>query len=200
MRACPSNSLQPLGLAAGLGAVFSPVVTPRRGPCDPGCTACNQVCPTGAIAPLPKSERIKAKLGTARIFRQKCLAWEMGKKCLICDEVCPFDAIEFRMRPDGRLAVPFVNENKCGGCGFCEHYCPVQATPAIVVEPMMALRLLKGSYRVAARQGAMSSSWVEGGLPIMADRPPGNGMRTRCPRGSPGNRHRETSLLWVSAS
>lgn len=152
MQACPTNSLQPLGLAAGVSAVFSPVVTPRRGPCEPGCNACNRVCPTGAIAPLSIVEKQKAKVGTARIFRQKCLAWELDKKCLICDEVCPFNAIEFRNLPGNPIAVPFVNENKCAGCGFCEHYCPVRAVPAIVVEPMMALRLSEGSYRAAARE------------------------------------------------
>lgn len=156
IQACPTNSLQPLGLAAGLSAVFSPVITPRRGPCDPGCNACGQVCPTGAIPPLPMMEKLRAKVGTARIFRQKCLAWELQKKCLICDEVCPFDAIEFRMLPGNPIAVPFVNENKCAGCGFCEHYCPIRAIPAIMVEPMLALRLSGGSYRVAARERGYS--------------------------------------------
>lgn len=152
MQACPTNSLQPIGLEAGLSAFFSPVITPRRGPCEPGCNACGTVCPTGALPPLPLEEKQNAKVGTARIFRQKCLAWELDKKCLICDEVCPYDAIEFRKLPDMRIAVPFVNENKCAGCGYCEHYCPVQAIPAIVVEPMLALRLSKGSYRAAARE------------------------------------------------
>ena len=152
MQACPTNSLQPLGLGAGLSAVFSPVVTPRRGPCEPSCNACSRICPTAAIAHLPLTEKLKAKVGTARIFRQKCLAWELEKKCLICDEVCPFDAIKFRKLSANTIAVPFVDENKCAGCGFCEHYCPVRATPAIVVEPMMALRLSEGSYRAEARK------------------------------------------------
>ena len=156
MQACPTNSLQPLGVAAGLSAIFSPVITPRRGPCDPGCNACGRVCPTGAIAPLPMMEKLKAKVGTARLFRQKCLAWELQKKCLICDEVCPFDAIEFRKLPGQPIAVPFVNENKCAGCGYCEHFCPVRATPAIVVEPMLAIRLYAGSYRAAARERGYS--------------------------------------------
>ncbi len=152
LQACPTNSLQPLGLAAGLSAFFSPVITPRRGPCEPSCNTCGRVCPTGAIAPLPMVEKLKAKVGTARIFRQKCLAWELEKKCLICDEVCPFDAIEFRKRSGSPIAVPYVNENKCAGCGYCEHHCPVRAIPAIVVEPMLALRLSEGSYRAAARE------------------------------------------------
>jgi formate hydrogenlyase subunit 6/NADH:ubiquinone oxidoreductase subunit I len=172
MHTCPTNSLQPLGLEAGFSAWFSPVVTPRRGPCDPGCNACGGVCPTGAIARLPLAEKLKAKVGTARISRQRCLAWEMEKKCLICDEVCPFDAIEFR-RPDGRrIAVPSVNENRCAGCGYCENFCPVRATPAITVAPMEAIRLTGGSYRAAARErgyiletgsnnGSRSASYID---------------------------------------
>ena len=152
MRACPTNTLQPLGLEAGLTAFFSPVVTPRRGPCEPNCNNCGRVCPTSAIPQLPLAEKQKAKMGTARIFRQKCLAWELDKKCLICDEFCPYDAVEFRVLPGMRIAVPFVDESKCSGCGLCEYNCPVQATPAIVVEPMLALRLSKGSYRDAARE------------------------------------------------
>jgi len=152
MQACPTNTLQPLGWQAGLSALYSPVVKPRRGPCAPDCTACGDVCPTGSLRPLHPEEKLKAKVGTARIFRQKCLAWEFDKKCLICDEVCPFDAIEFRKLPDMHIAVPFVNEKKCFGCGYCEYHCPVQAVPAIVVEPMQALRLSGGSYRTAARE------------------------------------------------
>jgi len=185
MHACPTNSLQPLGMAAGLSAVFSPVLTLRRGPCEPSCNACNQVCPTGAISPLHIIERQKAKVGTASIFRQKCLAWEFGKKCLICDEVCPFDAIEFRMIPGNTIAVPFVNENKCAGCGFCEHYCPVRAVPAIVVEPMMTLRLAEGSYRIAVReQGFILELGRKGtsGYREPENRYPGNWMGMGCRR------------------
>lgn len=152
MFACPTNSLQPLGLAAGVSALFSPVVTPRRGPCEPTCIACGHACPTRAILPLPANERPYAKIGTARIVRHKCLAWELEKKCLICDEVCPFDAIEFRKLADMPVAVPFVREYKCAGCGYCEHHCPVQALPAIQVGPMQALRLSAGSYPATARQ------------------------------------------------
>ena len=47
--------------------------------------------------------------------------------------------------------MPFVVEYHCSGCGFCEHHCPVEARPAIVVEPMEALRLSTGSYRQEGR-------------------------------------------------
>jgi ferredoxin len=151
LAACPTNTLQPFGLDAGLPGLLTPVITPQIGPCDPTCTACGQACPTRAIRALLPSERIWAKVGTAHILRQKCLAWEFDRKCLVCDEVCPYDAIELRREPGLKVAVPFVVENRCSGCGFCEHHCPVEAQPAIVVAPMEALRLSTGSYRREGR-------------------------------------------------
>ena len=150
LKACPTNTLQPLGLTAGLSAFYSPKAVPRRGPCEPLCNVCGHVCPTDAIRPLPQDEKIWAKIGTAYVIREKCLAWELGRKCLICDEVCPYNAVEFKKVAASPVAVPFVHENKCSGCGFCEHYCPVRARAAIVVEPMDEIRLEDGSYR---RQG-----------------------------------------------
>jgi MauM/NapG family ferredoxin protein len=152
MKACPTNTLQPMGLFAGFAAFFSPRVIPRRGPCKPTCNVCGQVCPTGAVRALPLAEKIWAKIGTAHILRHKCLAWEFGKKCLICDEFCSYNALDFKMVDDIPVAVPFVDESKCSGCGLCEHNCPVQARAAIVVEPMGSLRLATGSYPVRGRE------------------------------------------------
>ncbi|MEZ4528200.1 MAG: 4Fe-4S binding protein [Desulfobacterales bacterium] len=147
MKACPTNTLQPAGLTAGFQGFFSPVITPRKGACEAHCNTCGQVCPTGAIAPLPLEEKICAKIGTAQILRHKCLAWEFDRKCLVCDEVCPYNAIDLKTLPDQKVPVPFVNESRCAGCGFCEFHCPVQARAAIVIEPMEAIRLQSGSYR-----------------------------------------------------
>ena len=152
LQACPTNTLQPFGLSAGLPGLLTPVITPQIGPCDPTCNICGQICPTGAIRALSPAERVWAKVGTAQVLRTKCLAWEFDRKCLVCDEVCPFDAIELKRVPDLKVAVPFVDEKRCSGCGFCEHHCPVEALPAIVVEPMEALRLDKGSLQAEARR------------------------------------------------
>lgn len=155
MRACPTNTLQPLGLQAGTVALFSPRLTPRRGPCAPECALCGQVCPTGAIRALPLVEKQWAKIGTATILRHACLAWEWNKKCLVCDEVCPYDAITLQRIPGHPIAVPFVDGGKCSGCGYCQYHCPVQSASAIVVEPMEAARLESGSYREAGRAAGL---------------------------------------------
>jgi MauM/NapG family ferredoxin protein len=144
MAACPTNTLQPLWFDAGLLGIFSPAVIPRKNFCDPLCTACGNACPTAAIQILSQSQRPWAKIGTAVIFRQQCLAWEYKKSCMVCDEVCPYDAVEFEKKPDLPYPVPHVIEDRCAGCGHCEHACPVYNQAAIVVTPMNALRLGPG--------------------------------------------------------
>ncbi len=151
MTACPTNTLQPIWFAAGFPALFSPALTPRRGFCDPQCHECGNVCPTDAIRPIEKSDRIWAKTGTAHMIRQKCLAWEFKKSCMVCDEVCPYDAIEFLNEKGIKVSVPHVMENKCAGCGYCEHFCPVQNQAAILVTLMDALRMNQGKYEDRAR-------------------------------------------------
>ncbi|MCP4347198.1 MAG: 4Fe-4S dicluster domain-containing protein [Desulfobacterales bacterium] len=151
MAACPTNTLQPIWLDSGFAGLFSPRLVPRRKFCDPKCNRCGEVCPTGAIRNLTKKDRIWAKTGTAVIFRRKCLAWEYRKSCMVCDEVCPFDAIEFKKEAGNPFAVPRVKENKCAGCGYCEYFCPVRNQAAIVVTPMGALRLSRGSYEKEGR-------------------------------------------------
>jgi MauM/NapG family ferredoxin protein len=156
MKACPTNTLQPIGLEAGLAAFFSPSAIVRRGPCEPGCNACGQVCPTSAIRALSEEEKIWAKIGTAQILRHRCLAWEFDRKCLVCDEVCPYDAITLRKMEGIKAEVPFVDETRCSGCGFCEFHCPVQNQSAIEVSPMAALRIATGSYRETGIQQGFS--------------------------------------------
>ncbi|MFC1867848.1 4Fe-4S binding protein [Thermodesulfobacteriota bacterium] len=154
MIACPKNALQPIWIKAGFAGLFSPALVPRRGACSPECNNCGAICPTGAIRNLPIQERLWAKLGTAVILREKCLAWEHQKRCMVCDEVCPFGAVRFRYEPGNPVPVPEVFEDRCSGCGHCEHHCPVQNQAAIIVAPMGALRLSEGSFKEQGeRQG-----------------------------------------------
>ncbi len=151
--ACPTNTLQPAWLASGALGMFSPVVTPARGFCDPACHACARACPTTAIRRLA-DERTYAKIGTAEVLRDHCLAWAKKKRCLVCDEVCPYDAIALKPEPGYTVGVPHVDPARCAGCGFCEKHCPetAQATgeKAIVIRTRDALRIATGSMRAAA--------------------------------------------------
>ena len=53
MKVCPTSGLQPALAEAGLEGIWTPILKPRLGYCDYGCNACGQVCPSGAIPPLP---------------------------------------------------------------------------------------------------------------------------------------------------
>ena len=148
MKACPENALQPAWVAAGAAGVFSPIVVPRRGPCEPDCTICGQVCPTAAIAPLSLQEKHWAKIGTAVVLQHRCLAWAEGRRCMVCQEVCPYGSIAIVQKSGQAVPVPVVDASRCFGCGYCETHCPVRV-PAIVVEPLNALRLPEGAGYMA---------------------------------------------------
>jgi MauM/NapG family ferredoxin protein len=152
MKACPTNTLQPTWWRAGPEGIFTPVLTMRLAACAQNCTTCGQVCPTGAIRNLPLIEKRHAKLGTAWIIRQNCLVWEQDKKCLVCDEACPYDAVSFRPVPGLSNPAPFVQENRCLGCGWCETRCPVTGAAAIRVNVIGEVRLAEGSYQEKARE------------------------------------------------
>jgi MauM/NapG family ferredoxin protein len=157
MKACPTNSLQPAGFAVGLEGVFSPFLTPRRGPCEPDCHVCGSVCPTRAITPLPQEEKHWAKVGTAVVAPGRCLAWAEGRRCVVCEEVCPYGAVAVIQNSGARFGVPVpvVRPDRCFGCGYCEYYCPVRM-PAIVVQPLGALRLAGSRYAEAGRAAGLS--------------------------------------------
>lgn len=152
VKACLTNTLQPVWFEAGLAGLWTPKVTARLAGCEQGCAACGQVCPTGAVRPLSLEEKLFAKIGTARIEKSRCIAWEQDKKCLICDEICPYNAISSQLLPDHPVTVPVIDENKCNGCGYCENKCPVVGESAILVEPLGELRLAQGSYRDKAKE------------------------------------------------
>jgi ferredoxin len=132
--------------------LWTPKVTARRAGCEQGCNLCGSICPTGAIRPLPLDEKPFAKIGTARIIKTRCIAWEQDKRCLICDEICPYNAISSQFLGGRPVTVPVIDENKCNGCGYCESKCPVAGESAIVVEPTGELRLASGSYKEKAKE------------------------------------------------
>jgi MauM/NapG family ferredoxin protein len=152
IKGCLTNTLQPVWFEAGLSGVWTPKITARLAGCEQGCNLCGQVCPTAAIRPLTLEEKSFAKVGTARIDKTRCIAWEQDKKCLICDEICPYNAIVSQFVTGHPITVPVIDEDKCNGCGYCECKCPVAGESAIMVEPAGELRLAAGSYKEKARE------------------------------------------------
>jgi MauM/NapG family ferredoxin protein len=156
MRACVTNTIQPAWLESGPEGIWSPRLMMRYAACEQQCEICGQVCPTGAIRPLDLQEKLHAKIGTAFLVKERCLAWEQDIKCLICDEQCPYNAITMEPLAGHRNTVPYVDERRCNGCGICEDKCPVDGESAIIVDPNGEVRLASGSYVARAKELGLS--------------------------------------------
>jgi MauM/NapG family ferredoxin protein len=148
MRVCPNNALHPTLLEAGAEGIWTPILIPRIGYCEPTCTLCTQVCPTGAILELSINDKIgddknpPVHIGTAFIDRGRCLPWAMGKTCIVCEEWCPTSPKAIYLKEekiidrDGNSATikrPYVDPHLCTGCGACEFACPVVDKAAVSV-------------------------------------------------------------------
>jgi len=180
MKACPTNGLQPAWFSSGIAGMFSPALIPRKGACDPNCNACGHVCPTQAITKLPLEEKQAAKIGTAIIHEDDCIAWKENKRCVVCQELCPYGAVILTQK--GReVPVPEISEGRCFGCGYCEQHCPVEPA-AITIKPRNALRIHTTKYRTAAGKAGLSltlqekddGAWLPDMPPLKeGDLPPG---------------------------
>jgi len=163
-KACPGPVLHPAGFEAGLDALWTPVAVPTWAGCRQECNFCGQVCPTGAIRPLPLEAKRRTPMGLAAVNKAMCLPHSGRRDCQLCYDECRaagYDAIEMREIqlevgdvPDGalsateleeasRILAPVVDPAKCVGCGLCEYRCHAAwvrqrgelAASAIVVTP-----------------------------------------------------------------
>lgn len=130
--ACPTKVLQPAFLEYGLAGMMQPFMDFGSGLCTYECTACSEVCPTGAIFRLTIEQKKKTQVGVAKFIQANCIVETHGTDCGACSEHCPTKAVN--MVPyKGKLVIPEVKEDICVGCGACEHACPVSPYKAIFV-------------------------------------------------------------------
>lgn len=156
MNVCPNNALHPTFLQAGFEGIWSPILVPRIGYCEPTCVLCSQVCPTGAIDELTEEEKawvpVKGqkttanpplKIGIAFYDYGRCLPWSMAIPCIVCEEWCPtspksiyFEDVEAKNQKGEfvQLKRPHVDPKLCVGCGACTFACPVKGEPAIYIK------------------------------------------------------------------
>ncbi|HBB16588.1 MAG TPA: 4Fe-4S ferredoxin, partial [Syntrophus sp. (in: bacteria)] len=113
MKSCVTNTLQPCFWESGMAGLWTPKLEPRMAACEPNCNVCGKVCPTQAIRSLSLDEKTHARIGTAVIRKENCLVWAQNKMCLICDEICPYNAIVFR--PIDGYRRPVVIASRCNG-------------------------------------------------------------------------------------
>ncbi len=164
IKVCPGPVLHPAGLGAGLDALWTPVAVPSWAGCHQECNFCGQVCPTGAIRPLPIEEKKKTHMGLAVVNTRTCLPHAGKRDCQLCRDECRaagYNAIEMRpirievgevpegvltaaeTEEAGRILAPFVKPEACVGCGLCEYRCGTKwakqerllDTSAIIVVP-----------------------------------------------------------------
>jgi MauM/NapG family ferredoxin protein len=142
MRVCPTSGLQPTLLEAGFEGLWTPRLVARVGYCEFECNACGHVCPTHAIEPLAIADKQKVKLGLATFDTSRCLPYAYQRDCIVCEEHCPvhnkaihFIETDIRLGDGGtrRLKLPYVDPDRCIGCGICENKCVFRDQPAIRV-------------------------------------------------------------------
>lgn len=131
---CPNGVLRP---SSDLMRLMQPEMSYERGYCRPECTACSDVCPAGAIAPITVEDKSSTQIGHAVWIPDNCIPLTDGVKCGNCARHCPAGAI-MMVRIDKNdpesLRIPAVNTERCIGCGACENLCPARPFSAIYVE------------------------------------------------------------------
>lgn len=120
--ACPVDAIRlatrEYGPAAG-----TPVIEPRVA----ACIMCDGLPCIDACEPDVLSRDAPVAMGLARIETTDCLAWQ-GTLCSVCSERCP---VEGAIRIEGGR--PTIVEERCTGCGTCQHVCPAPYNAVLVL-------------------------------------------------------------------
>lgn len=131
---CPTGAL---AASSALSTFMQPHFTFERGHCRIDCVKCSQVCPTGAILKIDVEDKASIQAGRAVWIAANCVVNVDKLQCDNCYRHCPAGAIHMVLqnpKDPKSLKIPAINEERCIGCGACEHLCPARPFTAIYVE------------------------------------------------------------------
>ena len=125
VKACPHQAIVPAP-ARLRGAEGTPMIVASDSPCRQcSDTPCAAVCQPAVLrADNPQ------KMGTARVERMECLAWQRSF-CTVCSEHCPVPGA-IRLE-DGK---PSIDPSACTGCGICLYACPAPRKAILLTAEM----------------------------------------------------------------
>ena len=129
---CPGKVLTPAFMEYGLAGVGQIRMSSENGFCDPNCSCCNHVCPSGALKPLPLAVKRRTRVGMVTYYRSRCVVVTDEEACGACAEHCPTGALDMVPYKNG-LTIPKVIPELCIGCAGCEYVCPVRPQRAVII-------------------------------------------------------------------
>jgi polyferredoxin/Na+-translocating ferredoxin:NAD+ oxidoreductase RNF subunit RnfB len=128
---CPATVLRPTAFGYGIMGMMQPEMSFGKGFCQPDCTRCSNVCPTGALSPLTKEEKHVTQVGIAHFTQTRCVVYLEETDCGACSEHCPTQAVSMVDYKNG-LRIPHVSPEICIGCGGCQYVCPAEPKAIVV--------------------------------------------------------------------
>lgn len=131
-KACPTHIIKASLNTSDWTSLLTPTLSFASGYCQTDCTACGDVCPSGAIERFSKEDKQKLVVGVAHIQKEHCLLARQ-KECDRCQFYCDYDAITIHASDIDFSAWPEVHGDRCVGCGACVAACPESV---ISVEPV----------------------------------------------------------------
>jgi polyferredoxin len=156
MKVCPNNALHPATLEGGVESLWTPVLVPRIGYCEPNCVLCSQVCPTGAIWEITVAEKTGIRDSGFGIRAGQGLA-SPPQSAEPPNADAPTSAPTAPKRDPIRIGTAFYDRGRClpwamgVECIVCEEWCPtspkaIHLVPADVVGRNGETKTLKQPY------------------------------------------------------
>jgi len=135
VQVCPTKAIRLLDIGLDMKNISTPVIDTRFDGCiawGEQCQLCAEKCPTGALSPVAEIQT--HKIGLAGLDTPRCT------NCMVCFRRCPIPGAvlfpnpagePFRREKDIPLELktvnsplkPYINREKCVGCGLCVAHC-----------------------------------------------------------------------------